>query len=72
MTWLLAVLLRPFVLVVLAVAVLYPARKAVERWWPEGRVKRVLLFRVSDADAYGSGQRGDAAHEVEHRVTRSV
>ena len=50
--WLLAILLKPFFMLVLAAAVLYPARKAVERWWPEGRIKRLLLFRVSEADSY--------------------
>jgi hypothetical protein len=50
--WLLAVIAKPFVMFLLAVAVLYPARRAVMRYWPEGRVKRVLLFRVSDADSY--------------------
>jgi hypothetical protein len=50
--WLLAVILKPFVLFLLAAAVLYPARQAVIRYWPEGRVKRVLLFRVSESDSY--------------------
>lgn len=50
--WWLAVLLKPFVMFVLAALVLYPARRAVMRYWPEGRVKRVLLFRVSDPDSY--------------------
>jgi hypothetical protein len=50
--WLLAAVLKPFVLFLLAVCVLYPARRAVMRYWPEGRLKRVLLFRVSEADSY--------------------
>ena len=60
--WLLAAIFKPFVLFILAVLVLYPARKAVERWCPEGRVKRALLFRVSEADAYGRTERGDLLH----------
>ena len=61
--WLLAVVLKPFVMFVLAVCVLYPARMAVERWWPEGRFKRVLLFRVSDADAYRRTERRNTLHQ---------
>ncbi len=43
--WALAAVLKPFVLFVFAACVLYPARLAVMRYWPEGRLKRVLLFR---------------------------
>ncbi len=45
--WLLAVILRPFVALLLGVAVLYPARMAVIRHLPEGRLKRLLLIRIS-------------------------
>ena len=68
--WLLAVIFKPFVLFVLAVCVLYPARKAAERWIPEGRLKRVLLFRVSEADAYRRTKRGRSAEQLEQRVIR--
>lgn len=40
-------LVRPFMLLVLALIVLTPARKAVERWMPNGRAKRLLLRRVN-------------------------
>lgn len=38
---------RPFVMLILAFAVLYPARKAVERFLPEGKLKRLLLTRTN-------------------------
>lgn len=40
---LIALAIRPFALVLLALLVLRPARLAVERWMPEGRLKRTLL-----------------------------
>jgi hypothetical protein len=45
--WLIATLLRPFVLLLLGAWVLYPARVAVIRHMPEGRLKRLLLIRIS-------------------------
>jgi hypothetical protein len=48
----LAILLKPFILFVLAACILYPARKAVMRRMRDGRLKRFLLFRVSDASSY--------------------
>jgi hypothetical protein len=44
-SWQWALVLKPLVLFVLCAAVLYPARRAVMRWLPEGKLKRVLLFR---------------------------
>jgi hypothetical protein len=58
----LAAIFKPFVMLALATCVLYPARRAVMRWWPEGKVKRVLLFRVSEADSYRRRQRGELLH----------
>jgi hypothetical protein len=43
--WAIALLVKPFVLLVLFVAVLYPARRAVERYMKDGKLKRLLLFR---------------------------
>ena len=40
-------LLKPVVLIVLAVGVLYPARRAVERRMKDGKLKRLLLRRVN-------------------------
>jgi hypothetical protein len=46
----LAILLKPFVVLVFFAVVLIPARLAVQRWWPEGRIKRLLLTRVDGRD----------------------
>ncbi len=43
-----AIVLRPLLLLVVVGLVLLPARRAVQRM-PEGRLKRVLLLRVSSA-----------------------
>jgi len=42
----LALILRPFVLLLISVLLLIPARLAVQRWLPDGRIKRVLLWRI--------------------------
>lgn len=42
-----AALLKPVILFLLVALVLYPVRRAVMRWWPEGRVKRLLLWRTN-------------------------
>jgi hypothetical protein len=60
--WAIAAAARPFAFFVFALVVLYPARMAVQRWWPEGRLKRVLLFRVSEADSYRRRKRSDVLH----------
>jgi hypothetical protein len=44
--WAIAVLVKPLVLLVLFVVVLYPARWAVQRYLKDGRLKRLLLTRV--------------------------
>lgn len=44
--WQWAIVLKPLVFFILAGLVLYPARRAVMRWLPEGKLKRLLLFRV--------------------------
>lgn len=41
-----ALLLRPFAALVLFGLICLPARMAVRRWMPEGRVKSVLLSPV--------------------------
>jgi hypothetical protein len=43
-----AFLLRPFVLLLLALLVLAPAVYAVRKWVPEGKLKRFLLYRIND------------------------
>jgi len=45
--WQIAVLVKPFVMLVLAALVLYPCRKLTERYFPEGRIKRLLLRRIN-------------------------
>jgi len=42
----LAIILRPFVLLLISVLFLIPGRLAVQRWLPDGRIKRVLLWRI--------------------------
>ena len=44
--WQWAVLLKPFLFIVLAVGVLIPARLAVIRYMRDGKLKRMLLTRV--------------------------
>lgn len=46
MTWLLAVLVKPFVALVLFGLICLPARIAVQKWMPDGKMKRLLLKPV--------------------------
>lgn len=46
-SWQIAIFLKPFVMFVLTVLVLYPARVMATRYIPEGKVKRLLLRRIS-------------------------
>jgi hypothetical protein len=48
-----AAFLRPFVLFVLAIAILYPSRKAVEKYMKEGALKRFFLRRDAKAMTLG-------------------
>ncbi len=43
----LAAFLRPLVFLLVAALVLIPVRLAIQRWMPEGRLKRILLLRVN-------------------------
>jgi hypothetical protein len=43
MTWLLAVVLKPIAALILFGLICLPARLAVQRWMPAGRLKRLLL-----------------------------
>ena len=45
--WQIAIVAKPFVLLVLAVTVLYPARLACERGMKDGKLKRLLLRRIN-------------------------
>lgn len=42
-----AAFLRPFVLFILCLMVLYPIRKRIERKMRDGKLKRLLLFRLN-------------------------
>lgn len=42
-----ALFLRPFLLIILAITILYPARKALERYMKDGKLKRLLLRRIN-------------------------
>jgi hypothetical protein len=46
MSFALALFLRPFALFFILACVLLPVRYAVIKWFPEGRIKRLLLLRV--------------------------
>jgi hypothetical protein len=39
----LAAFLRPFVLLIVFLAIVIPLKRVFMRFWPEGRVKRLLL-----------------------------
>ena len=41
-----AAFLRPFFIFFLAITILYPARRAVEKRMKEGKLKRLLLTRL--------------------------
>jgi hypothetical protein len=43
--WLLALILKPFIALVVLGLICLPARLAVQRYMPEGKLKRFLLFR---------------------------
>lgn len=49
MTWLLAIVIKPLVALVLFGLICLPARLAVQRWMPEGKVKRLLLTDIQGA-----------------------
>lgn len=46
MTWLWAVILRPFIVLAVFGLICLPIRLAVQRWVPPGRVRSLLLLRV--------------------------
>jgi hypothetical protein len=46
MTWIIAVLLRPFAALILFACILLPVRYAVIWFVPESRLKRFLLFPI--------------------------
>jgi hypothetical protein len=41
-------MLKPLFFLLVCGLILYPARRAVMRWLPAGRLKRLLLFRLTD------------------------
>jgi hypothetical protein len=44
--WQIALILQPFAALVFFGLVLLPIRLAFQKWFPEGRVKKLLLRRV--------------------------
>jgi hypothetical protein len=46
MTWAIALVLRPLAALLLFGLICLPARMAVQRWMPAGKVKRLLLLRI--------------------------
>jgi hypothetical protein len=51
-TWQWALVIKPLAFFVFAGLVLYPIRRAAMRWLPDGKLKRLLLFRVSETQSY--------------------
>jgi len=47
MEWAIAVVLKPLAALVVFGLIRLPARLAVQKWLPEGRLKRLLLLRVT-------------------------
>jgi hypothetical protein len=45
--WQWALVLKPLFFMLVVGLILYPARRAVMRWLPEGKLKRLLLRRVN-------------------------
>lgn len=58
-----AIVLRPLILLVVVGLVLLPARRAVQRM-PDGRLKRLLLFRLSSAYDAGDSRNGKVSRDV--------
>lgn len=59
MTWVLAILIRPFAAFFLLACVLLPIRFAVKAWFPEGMIKRVLLLHLwNDPGSANTGKQG--------------
>lgn len=42
-----AIVVLPFVMFVLTLCVLNPAKRLISRYMPDGKLKRALLFRVN-------------------------
>lgn len=47
MTWLLAVVFKPLACALVALLICAPVRWSVQKYIPEGRLKRFLLIRVT-------------------------
>ncbi len=48
MSWYLALLLKPFIALVVFGFICLPIRLAVQRWMKDGALKRTLLTRIGD------------------------
>lgn len=63
MTWALAVAMKSIFGLILFGLICLPARLAVQKYMPEGKLKRLLLTRVSSEKPPGYGRRGSADPE---------
>jgi len=46
--WQIAILIRPFFLLVFFGLVLLPIRLAIQKWMPDGKLKRFFLIKIKD------------------------
>lgn len=46
MTWLLALIFKPIAGLILFGLICLPGRIAVQKWFPEGKLKKLLLYEI--------------------------
>jgi len=69
MSWILALILRPFAALILFGLVCLPARLAVQKM-PDTKVKRVLLLRVGDGWGGKHGSGGATGEKLSDAIRR--
>jgi hypothetical protein len=47
-SWLIALLIKPLVALLVIGLIALPLRMAFQRWFPDGKIKRLLLTRIPD------------------------
>lgn len=55
-TWLLAVILKPFILLIVFVGIMWPIKMLFWKFLPDGPMKKLLFTRISNGDGNGSGK----------------
>jgi len=55
-TWLLAVILKPFILLIVFVGIVWPIKMLFWKFLPDGPMKKLLFTRISNGDGNGSGK----------------